>query len=92
MTGERVNQVDHGLGEMSMLDAYESRRVVTARASELGLIRAANEQVFHARGFALTRDTETGELWLTPTADPEGWTYAPDDQYHGGPIDPKEPE
>lgn len=70
--------VDHGLPDMSYEEARAQRLVVTARASELGLIEQANRQVFHARGFALTRDPETGDLWLTPTADPEGWSYGED--------------
>jgi hypothetical protein len=70
-------QVDHGLPEMEFREAFARRHEVTARASQLGLIEQANRQVFHRRGFALTRDPETGDLWLTPTADPEGWSYAP---------------
>lgn len=72
----RVNNVDHGLPDMTLIDAFPLRFIITARASELGLIEAANRAVFHARGFALTRDPATGDLWLTPTTDPEGFIYA----------------
>jgi hypothetical protein len=74
-----ATQVDHGLPEMTYAEALKHRAEVTAKASELGLIEQANREVFHRRGFALTRDTETGELWLTPTSDPEGWSYAEDE-------------
>ena len=65
----------HGLPEMTYGEAFERRAEVTKRVSEQGLIEKANREVFHVRGYALTRDTETGDLWLTPTADPEGWEY-----------------
>jgi hypothetical protein len=73
-----VTLVDHGLPDMGYDEAFDRRVEVTAKASELGLIEQANRQVFHGRGFALTRDPETGNLWLTPSDDPEGWAYPPD--------------
>lgn len=74
---ERV-QVDHGLPGMSFRTAFARRKEVTPRASDQGLIEAANRLVFHDRGFTLTWDTATGDLWLTPTANPEGWWYEED--------------
>lgn len=71
-----AQQVNHGLPEMGYEEALERRLEVVRRASELGLIEQANRQVFHRRGFALTWAPDTGDLWLTPTADPEGWSYA----------------
>lgn len=74
-TGETAN-VDHGLPEMGFEEAFERRLEVLPRASELGLIEQANREVFHRRGFALTWAPDTGNLWLTPTSDIEGWSYA----------------
>ena len=68
--------VNHGLPNMSYTEARDRRSEVTHVASEQGLIEAANRAVFHRRGFALTWDPDTGDLWLTPTADAEGWSYA----------------
>ncbi len=70
--------IDHGLPGMSFREAFARRKEVTARASEQGLIEAANRMVFHERGYTLTWDTRTGDLWLTPTADPRGWWYEED--------------
>jgi hypothetical protein len=75
-TGRARN--DHGLPNMGFREAFARRKEVTARASEQGLIEAANRSVFHERGYTLTWDTETGDLWLTPTADPSGWWYEED--------------
>lgn len=77
-------QVDHGLPSMSYSEARDRRREVHAVASRQGLIEQANREIFHPRGFALTWDTSTGEMWLTPTADPEGWTYGKDIPVRGG--------
>jgi hypothetical protein len=71
-------QNDHGLSTMGFRTAFARRKEVTSRASELGLIERANREVFHDRGFTLTWDTETGDLWLTPTEHPEGWWYEED--------------
>lgn len=71
-------QVDHGLPDMNFRTALARRKEVTTRASDQGLIEAANRLVFHDRGFTLTWDTATGDLWLTPTANPEGWWYEED--------------
>jgi hypothetical protein len=68
-------RVDHGLPGMSFRTAFARRKEITPRASDQGLIEAANRMVFHDRGFTLTWDTATGDLWLTPTANPEGWWY-----------------
>lgn len=76
--GERRVRNDHGLSGMSFRKAFARRKEVTSRASEQGLIEAANRAVFHDRGYTLTWDTETGDLWLTPTANPEGWWYEED--------------
>jgi hypothetical protein len=72
------SQNDHGLSTMGFRTAFARRKEVTSRASELGLIERANREVFHDRGFTLTWDTETGDLWLTPTEHPEGWWYEED--------------
>jgi hypothetical protein len=69
---------DHGLPEMGFRAAFARRKEVTSRASEQGLIEAANRAVFHHRGYTLTWDTETGNLWLTPTVDADGWSYEED--------------
>lgn len=71
-------RVDHGFPKMSFRSALARRKEVTSRASEQGLIEAANRSVFHDRGFTLTWDTATGDLWLTPSPDPEGWRYEED--------------
>jgi hypothetical protein len=71
-------RVDHNLPGMTFRSAFARRKEVTSRASDQGLIEAANRSVFHDRGFTLTWDTATGDLWLTPTADPEGWWYEED--------------
>jgi hypothetical protein len=71
-------QVDHGLPGMNFRTAFNRREEVTRRASDQGLIEAANRLVFHDRGFTLTWDTATGDLWLTPTENPEGWWYEED--------------
>lgn len=71
-------RVDHGLPGMNFRTAFSRRKEVTSRASDQGLIEAANRLVFHDRGFTLTWDTATGDLWLTPTANPEGWWYEED--------------
>jgi hypothetical protein len=63
---------------MGFRAAFARRKEVTTRASEQGLIEAANRAVFHHRGYTLTWDTETGDLWLTPTSDPAGWSYEED--------------
>jgi hypothetical protein len=63
---------------MGFRTAFARRKEVKSRASELGLIERANREVFHDRGFTLTWDTETGDLWLTPTEHPEGWWYEED--------------
>jgi hypothetical protein len=76
--GEGRARVDHGLPGMSFRTAFSRREQVTPRASEQGLIEAANRLVFHDRGYTLTWDTETGDLWLTPTTNPEGWWYEED--------------
>lgn len=70
--------VDHGFPGMGFRTAFARRREVTSRASEQGLLEAANRSVFHHRGFTLTWDTSTGDLWLTPTSNPEGWWYEED--------------
>jgi hypothetical protein len=69
---------DHGLPEMGFRAAFTRRKEITSRASHQGLIEAANRAVFHRRGYTLTWDTDTGDLWLTPTADPNGWSYEED--------------
>jgi hypothetical protein len=71
-------RVDHDLPNMSFRSAFARRKEVTSRASDQGLIEAANRSVFHDRGFTLTWDTSTGDLWLTPTANPQGWWYEED--------------
>ena len=77
--GERSPvQNDHGLPKMSFRTAFARRNEITPRASELGLIERANREVFHDRGFTMTWDTETGDIWLTPTDHPEGWWYEED--------------
>lgn len=68
-------RVDHGLPDMGFRTAFARRKEITVRASDQGLIEAANRLVFHDRGFTLTWDTATGDLWLTPTANPDGWWY-----------------
>lgn len=69
---------DHGLPEMGFRAAFARRKEVTSRASEQGLIEVANRAVFHRRGYTLTWDTETGDLWLTPTVNADGWSYEED--------------
>ncbi len=71
-------RVDHGLPGMNFRTAFARRKEVTPRASDQGLIEAANRLVFHDRGFTLTWDTSTGDLWLTPTENPDGWWYEED--------------
>jgi hypothetical protein len=71
-------RVDHGFPKMTFRSAFARRKEVTSRASEQGLIEAANRSVFHDRGFTLTWDTATGDLWLTPSPDPDGWRYEED--------------
>jgi hypothetical protein len=68
----------HGLPHMEFRAAFARRKEVTSRASEQGLIEEANRTVFHDRGYTLTWDTATGDLWLTPTDRPEGWWYEED--------------
>jgi hypothetical protein len=76
--GARRVRNDHGLPDMGFREAFTRRKEVTSRASEQGLIEAANRLVFHDRGYTLTWDSRTGDLWLTPTANPEGWWYEED--------------
>lgn len=71
----------HPLHRFPNMSYEEARRhpEVIRWASEHGLLVAANRIIFHPLGLALTREEGTTRMWVTPTADAEGWLYDGDD-------------